>query len=132
MAQSRHPECRTHLGDVQVQPHGEEAVAGPCGTVWTGLLALMAQYLWTLGLFSGPPCCHLPPLCVLELCGPSRVGVGAGRHYRHHLACSSEAFIPRCWASLLFSVVCKQLRLGRGHTPTEGAMYEEGGSNSLS
>lgn len=71
-------------------------VAALCGTIWIGLLALMAQYPGTLGLFSGPPCC-LPPLCVLGLGGPSWVRVGADRHCRHHLACTSEAFTPRSW-----------------------------------
>lgn len=64
-------------------------------TVWMGLLALTDQYLWTLD-FSDPPCCCLPPLCVLGLGGPEEVG--AGRHCLHHLASSSEALSHRRWA----------------------------------
>lgn len=67
-------------------------------TVWMGLLALMDQYLWTLD-FSGHPCCCLPLLYVLGLCGPQLVG--AGRHGLHHLASSTEALHPRCWAQPL-------------------------------
>lgn len=104
-----------------MQSQGEKEVVGMYAAVWMGLLALMDRYPWTLDLFSGPPSCSLPPLCVLGLCGSQGLGVGAGSHCSHHLACSGEALTPRCWVSLLFSAVCKQLRLGGGQTPAEKA-----------
>lgn len=67
-------------------------------TVWTGLLALMNQYPWTLD-FSGHPCCCLPLLYVLGLRGPQLVGTG--RHCLHHLASFTETLHPRCWAQPL-------------------------------